>query len=336
MKERDYKLDLIRAIACLMVVLMHSPNPMSGLGSVECVGISLFTMPCIGLFFMVSGALLLPVRMSYFDFLKRRLGKVLLPTLLFTLFYIGVAMCYGEIGVKSLLTTLCSIPFTAQGHGVLWFMYTLIGMYLVAPILSPFLERASKRELQFVLLLWIITTCWPLLSLFLKVNTGNTSMLHLFSGYTGYFVLGYYLKRYPLRMHAIVFPLLFFVPFGTCLLAKLKGLEVDFYSVFGYLSIFCVMMCVSCWQVVMQFAQPVRMSMWVKKWLVDFSNCSFGIYLVHIFVMRRGIWHFAPLENTPPHFASINNFCSYSTHLVVCGSSPLNIEDRRVSDRLYK
>lgn len=300
MNERDYKLDLIRAIACLMVVLMHSPNPMSGLGSVECVGISLFTMPCIGLFFMVSGALLLPVRMSYFDFLKRRLGKVLMPTLLFTLFYIGVAMCYGEVEVKSLLTTICSIPFSVQGHGVLWFMNTLIGIYLAAPILSSFLERATKRELQFVLLLWLVTMCWPLLSLILQVNTSNTSMLHLFSGYTGYFVLGYYMRRYPMRLHAIVFSLLLFVPFAACLLAKLRGLEVDFYSVFGYLSIFCVMMCVAWWQMVMQFVQPDRMSMWVKKWLEDFSNCSFGIYLIHIFIMRRVIWHFAPLENTPP------------------------------------
>lgn len=216
MRERDYKLDLIRAIACLMVVLMHSPNPMSGLGSMECVGISLLTVPCIGLFFMVSGSLLLPVRMSYFDFLKRRLGKVLMPTLLFTLFYIAIAMCYGELSISSLVPALCSIPFSAQGHGVLWFMYTLIGMYLVAPIITPFLERATKRELQFVLLLWIITTCWPLLSLFLKENTGNTSMLHLFSGYTGYFVLGYYLKIYPIKLSVASILFMLILPFTAC------------------------------------------------------------------------------------------------------------------------
>lgn len=308
MRERDYKLDLIRAIACLMVVMMHAPNPQSGLGSVECVGISLLTEPCIGLFFMVSGALLLPVRISYFDFLKRRLGKVILPTLFFTLFYISVAMCYGEVDGKSLLTTLFSIPFSAQGHGVLWFMYTLIGMYLAAPILSPFLERASKRELQFVLLLWLVTMCWPLLSLILKVNMSNTSMLHLFSGYTGYFVLGYYMRRYPMRLHTMVFPILLIVPFVACLLAKLKGLEIDFYSVFWYLSIFCVMMCVAWWQIVMQFVQTARMSIWIKKWLVDFSNCSFGIYLIHIFVMRRGIWQFAPLSITPPIVQFLTTF----------------------------
>jgi len=48
--DRDYSLDVIRVIACLMIVLMHSP--MSGLGtsgSVLC-GISYLTAPGIGLF----------------------------------------------------------------------------------------------------------------------------------------------------------------------------------------------------------------------------------------------------------------------------------------------
>lgn len=334
MKERDYQLDLLRTIACLMVVLMHSPNPRSGLGSMECVGISLLTVPCIGLFFMVSGSLLLPVKMSYFDFLKRRLGKVLMPTLFFTLFYIAIAMCYGELSVSSLVPALCSIPFSAQGHGVLWFMYTLIGMYLVAPIITPFLERTTKRELQFVLLLWIITTCWPLLSLFLKVNTGNTSMLHLFSGYTGYFVLGYYLKRYPIKLSVVSILFMLILPFVACLSSKYVGWELDFYAVFWYLSIFCVMSCLAWWQIVVRYVEVRRFGIRCRLWLEDFSNCSFGIYLIHIFVMRRGIWHFSPLLNTPPHFASFNNICGYSTHLLGCSPYTLNIEDWRVSDRL--
>ena len=32
---------------------------------------------------------------------------------------------------------LLSIPFATQGHGILWFMYTLIGLYIVSLIISP-------------------------------------------------------------------------------------------------------------------------------------------------------------------------------------------------------
>lgn len=60
MKQRDLSLDLIRIMACVMVVLMHSPIPTENANGVLLSSLSYFTTPCIGLFFMVSGALLLP------------------------------------------------------------------------------------------------------------------------------------------------------------------------------------------------------------------------------------------------------------------------------------
>ena len=54
-----------------MVILMHAPYPHSGLSGLAVVPISLFTAPCIGLFFMVSGALLLPAKENSIDFMKK-------------------------------------------------------------------------------------------------------------------------------------------------------------------------------------------------------------------------------------------------------------------------
>ena len=63
--KRDYKLDLLRVIAILLIVLMHSPMPGSAPGFVLS-GISYLTAPGIGLFFMISGALLLGNNLSTF------------------------------------------------------------------------------------------------------------------------------------------------------------------------------------------------------------------------------------------------------------------------------
>ena len=60
-KERIIYLDYLRCIACLMVILMHSPMPNLGTNSLILSAISYLSAPCIGLFFMVSGALLLPI-----------------------------------------------------------------------------------------------------------------------------------------------------------------------------------------------------------------------------------------------------------------------------------
>lgn len=300
MKQRDYKLDIIRVLACLLVVLMHSPSPDGGQNGLETNGISMFTEPCIGLFFMVSGALLLPVKLSCKDFLKKRFSKVLWPTLIFTFFYLLVSFCYGEISLQKMGRKILSIPFACEGHGILWFMYALSGMYLVAPIISPFLEKATKREVQFVLLLWFVTMCWQIFALWLDVSTDTKSMLYTFSGYGGYFLLGYYLRKYPISLKWFMFPVLFVIPFVSVLASKLMNWNLGLETFFWYLSIFCVMLCLAWWQFVMQYVNTDKIGQRAKSVLVDFSNCSFGIYLIHIFIMRRWVWKLEILHTTPP------------------------------------
>ena len=60
MKQRDLSLDLLRIVACVMVVMMHSPIPSDNSDGIILSSLSYFTAPCIGVFFMVSGALILP------------------------------------------------------------------------------------------------------------------------------------------------------------------------------------------------------------------------------------------------------------------------------------
>lgn len=300
MKQRDYKLDIVRIVACLMVVLMHSPMPNMELPSIIAVGNTMITMPCIGLFFIVSGYLLLPVKTSMKDFLTKRLWKVVWPTLVFTLFYIIVnTICDGG-DIKSILRQLASIPFGAQGNGVLWFMYTLIGLYLIAPIITPFIEKATRKELEFIIGLWAITLLWPYLMIVLSVNTGIDSILHSFSGYAGYFILGFYLKKYPIRINTFAALLLIVMPFVLYIGFKKTGIELGFEDGFSYLSLPIALMTLSVFLLLQKYVRTDKLSLTVRNVISDFSNCSFGIYLLHIFVMRRIIWNMDIIRITPP------------------------------------
>ena len=153
-KQRTIYLDVVRVVACIMVIVMHAP--ISGVGVEEhgpfLVLNSYLTTPCVPLFFMVSGALLLPCKegMSAILYLRRRLGKIIGPTVCFSLFYLA-----NSSSSVDWMISLFSLPFSVQGHGVLWFMYTLAGLYLLVPILSSWVRKASKRELEFYLLLWL-------------------------------------------------------------------------------------------------------------------------------------------------------------------------------------
>ena len=284
--------DVLRVLACLMVIVIHAPRPDSGLSALTCTSVSLFCAPCMGLFFMISGALLLPVSDSYFAFLRRRLNKILFPTIVFSLFYIAVSTISKGFDALQLVRTILSIPFSPQGNGVLWFMYTLVGLYMIAPIISPFLMQASKRELQFILALWGITLCWPLLAMGVSIETSCTGVLFYFSGYLGYFVLGFYLHRFSIRLNAITMLLLFALSPVVYLFNKYFGWNLDFYGAFWYLGIFCVLQCVVWYQIVSKGVSWLKTtSIMNSSALSVLSKCTFGIYLFHIFFMRTIIWN---------------------------------------------
>ncbi len=300
MKERNLSLDIIRTIACLMVILIHSPHPTGGLSSTMCTGISLFCAPCIGLFIMISGVLLLPTKLNLKDFIIKRLNKIFWPTIFFSIFYIVVCYYTDNVCFKDTITSILSIPFSAQGNGILWYMYTLIGLYLITPIISPFLEKASKKDIQFLLLLWVITLLWPLLQKVLFISTSNTNMLFYFSGYIGYFILGFYLNRFPSKIKWCYLLAAFSLSPVCYLCNKYFAWDLDFYEVFFYLSIFCASQCLVWFKAIQQSTIFNKLNHSIRKIIINFSNCSFGIYLIHIFIMRNCIWNLNFIQSLTP------------------------------------
>ena len=270
-----------------MVIFMHAPLPSEQANGIFLSTLSYFTAPCIGLFFMVSGALLLPIKTDANSFIKKRLNKVVIPTLFWSIFYIAANFIKGNCQ-GSLMKELISIPFSAQGNPVLWFMYTLIGLYLLAPIISRWIESASQKEMEFYLGLWGISLCYPILASFVSINQGNTGILYYFTGYTGYFVLGYYLKQYPQRLSWKVLIPALSVSIVAPIVCKVLQWKVDFYEVFWYLSIFVVIQCVCWFQTITKL--PLKFSNRIETMISRIANLSFGIYLIHIFIMRYILW----------------------------------------------
>ena len=65
------------------------------------------------------------------------------------------------------------------------------------------------------------------------------------------------------------------------------NIEVDFYSLFWYLSITVSLQCVAWWSVVKRLMRNVLQ---IPMIIVELSKLSFGIYLIHILVMRNVLW----------------------------------------------
>lgn len=289
MIERNYTYDIMRILACLMIICIHAPMPTGGFSYFN-LPLSYLTAPGLCLFFVISGALLLPVKTDTKLFLRKRMGKVVMPTFFFSILYLFLNSISGSD--VNWVKSLCSILFSAQGHGILWFMYTLIGLYLISPIISAWLSNSSKREEEFYLLLWAITMCYPVLKFFFDVNQTYTGVLYYFSGYIGYFILGHYLKKYPnsITLKKLVLPVIICI--ASPIICKLMNVKVESYSTFWYLSIFVAILTVSYYVFISKCSQSLLnlAGNKTKSFLKLTSNLSFGIYLLHMAIMQRGIW----------------------------------------------
>ena len=194
--------------------------------------------------------------------------------------------------LSNLLQAIISIPFSPQGHGVLWFMYTLSGLYLLTPILSKWIQATSKRELEFYLLLWGCSLILPYLSILgLKINDNFENLFYYFSGYVGYYVLGYYLeyKYTPQKWHLIL-TLMISVLAPACLFG-LK-FEFEFKQLLCYLTLPIACFSFFYWLLL----KKIKIKKCFKV-ISTISTLCFGVYLIHIFIMRDILWEISSLQS---------------------------------------
>ena len=221
-QKRVVWLDWLRVIACLLVMLTHSTEPfyLGGEGSriltqsdaVWVAVMDVFSRAAVALFAIASSYLLFPLHDSTGVFFKKRLTRILGPFLIWTVVY---ALAWGE-PVQNFKDLLWNFNYAA-GH--LWFVYMLLGIYLVMPMLSPWAEKVGKRELQLYLGLWLFTTLIPFFRAWLggsapviygpsgipnpakyplwgEASWNTYGLFYYISGFLGYLLLGLYFRKF--------------------------------------------------------------------------------------------------------------------------------------------
>lgn len=294
-KERLWHADVVRVVACVMVVLMHSPMPGDKLIPIFTSGLTYMTMPCIGLFFTLSGFLLLPVSVQPSEssgWVVKRVKKFLWPLILWSLVYLLVSGKLLSNDFGTIVHTLCSIPFAPQ-EGMLWFMYVLIGLYIVAPIISPWLQEIDKNTLKCYLGIWGFSLLIPYITPLVGIREGVYGMFYYVSGFLGYFLMGYYLRKYDIRINVwkSILGISFCMVMYAIYKVMLEEKGWDWGEVFSYLSIDNPFLVICWWNILRPISNCLSKSKdSVKKVILTTSNLAFGVYLGHILVMRYGLW----------------------------------------------
>ena len=190
--------DRLRNLATVMVIGIHAAAPIAhGEGSDFNSSWwwsgnfwNSLTRPAVPLFVMLSGYLLLGKDYSLPDFLKRRFSRVVIPAIFWMLIY----CLYGYLANGSPATIGAALKSLVTGpvHYHLWFIYLIIGLYLVYPILRPWVRTASNQDFLYFFVMWSIGTwIYKALAVFAQMPIGI--YFELFSNNCGYFVMGYFL-----------------------------------------------------------------------------------------------------------------------------------------------
>jgi surface polysaccharide O-acyltransferase-like enzyme len=304
--RRHLGLDLLRVFAAYMVMQIHAgefeyigpDGVLNSSGAVAVGWINSLFRTCVPLFVMITGFFLFPVKDERV-FFRKRIPRVLVPFVFWCIIYAFYFYAQGKTSLKAAFLNIAKIPInygTNIGH--LWFVYMLLGIYLMAPILSPWVISASRQSMQLFLLLWGVTLCVPYIHLHFPEILGEafwnaTPMLYYFSGFMGYAVLAAYIKRFwmaPSLLLDCAAIVMVVVGYAITVGGFLHNLPIE-HSIqkveltWNYATINVALMTAGLFLLFRNIGKDDDASP-LHKAVDDLSQKSYGMYLAHIIVLN--------------------------------------------------
>ena len=258
-------------------------------------------------------------------FYKKRIYRVLFPFLIWSVLYsmfpwvtgvlglpkeiIGDFFCYTQgQESQSLIDSLkgvAMIPFNfSHKENHMWYIYLLIGLYLYMPFFSAWIENADRKTKRAFLLIWIISLFIPYVKEYVAnclfersgyvfgTDTWNEfGLFYYFAGFNGYLLLGHYVKKgndWSLMKTFILCILMFavgyyitYTGFSTTA-SNPNATEMEMELFFTFCSPNVLLMTLATF---LLLQKVVITNSTVIKVLANMTQCGFGIYMVHYFVV---------------------------------------------------
>ncbi|MBT3315750.1 MAG: acyltransferase family protein [Anaerolineae bacterium] len=298
-QEHYYWIDALRFVSVLLVIVVHVSGPIVYewqkvpfqdfmIGNLY----DSFSRISVPIFFMISGYLLLSKQESVKNFYKKRMKKVFIPFIAWSIIYLlwegyFLKSEYVFLGIKeSIVYEILAEP--TFGH--LWFFYALIGIYVFVPVLRLFVSAASKSELWYLVILWVLSG--PAISTIEKFSDISiSSQFGFITGYFGYFILGYLLIKYTYTQRQIVSFFLSYLVLGIGTAVGTWYLSATkvrlFLYLYDYLAPNVILMTASFFIAFQYFGENKRLiiNARMESIVKMLGETSFGVYLVHGIVL---------------------------------------------------
>lgn len=297
--NRILYLDEVRSLAIILVVLGHLIRMFShDFASWQvCSGVFSLTRIGVPLFFTVSGALLLTRKHDVNMFLEKRFKRVFLPFAFWIIVYmiLGVAVWRYPFTLRYAYEIIFGMHPLCE---LFWFIWSLMGVYLLIPVLSSFIREYGDFGSKYLIIITIILSLLVSIGFFRDSHIQHDfRVIYNFFPVLGYFILGSYIHNHEFKMsnsRMFLAGVLMFIVGITGHFVKIyfNGLggillvPVDLFDIFVLMETMGVFIAFKYADVRMisDKLRPIK-EQTLGKVIVTFSSCSFGIYFSHYIIL---------------------------------------------------
>lgn len=231
-----------------------------------------FSRICVPLFVLISGRFLLGRQESPGSFYRKRSSRILIPLISWSFIYmlysiLGSYFFNGSWEVEPIVEALINgRPFY---H--LWYLYMLIGMYAITPVLNFLMSRISGKSVK------LMASGFLVIGFILDLMVYRLGMEVPFPFwpvfYVGYFMWGYLLKESRSIAPSILILIYISSSIFIVVLTHMTVKSGSFYF-YNYLSPFVIFGALAVYKLFDQLNLK-------SNFLSRMASLSFGIYLVH-------------------------------------------------------
>ncbi len=287
-KNRFIWADVVRVFAIYLVIVVHSTLFPTQLNSTA-AALRLFffnvAATCVPLFVMLSGSLLLGKKESYGSFFSKRIVRLLLPWVSWTLIYF-----LANFHIQNVLGLARQFATTFESF---WFLPMILGLYCLTPALRIFTKAAQKRDIWLIIILWFfVVSFMPYdrnsLAFPRQVDDG---LLRQVINYLGSYLLGFQLTTTKILRNRIVSFAMIAVGAIWCVIGTIlisRGTPVLLGDFYRYISPGIVFSSVGIFTLILHSQEffVKKMSTRMTNIVRPASSCALGVYFIHPFIQQ--------------------------------------------------
>lgn len=323
--NRNISIDVLRILSALAIVFIHVTPQYDGSNTY-----ALIMQPIIRaglpIFFIISGYFILNSRIDNIKlFYKKKLISIIIPFMIFSFFHYTYfhqwdANAYTkEWAVNYFKAIIYGSPVNFGREyfmtALYWFVYTIIGLYLLSPLIQKSIAFIKNDNAARCLYILILTSgLYPVLSELFKQLSFSDNILNLPENFKwlAYFVSGAILGRINTIKTSFLIPSIiafYFIVMLTCYGAKYNS----WYS-YEWIDGNIAMMFLS----VSLFALFLKIKINSHSKIIAYiSSLTYGVYLSHIFILSIIDSYTKQLGQSTPAYVFITVSLVFLTSLLL-------------------